>query len=54
MRIVGIDSSLADDFGRSIINALAVVITVVTVTIVGGFPFLLAIIVIGYLCYNGV
>ncbi|KIJ23785.1 hypothetical protein M422DRAFT_275570 [Sphaerobolus stellatus SS14] len=48
----GIDSSLSDNFGRSFINALSVITTIVAVTYVGGLPFLLAITVLGYFYYN--
>ncbi|KAI0034681.1 P-loop containing nucleoside triphosphate hydrolase protein [Vararia minispora EC-137] len=48
----GIDSSLADNFGRSIINALNVATTLISISVVGGVPFLLAAIVVGSLYYN--
>ena len=47
-----IDSSLADDIGGSVFNCLGVVITLVTICVVGGLPFLLAASLIGVLCYN--
>ena len=49
----GIDSSLSDNFGRSIANGLSVLTTAITITIVGGLPFLLALIVLGYVYYSG-
>ncbi|KAJ8520309.1 hypothetical protein ONZ45_g2846 [Pleurotus djamor] len=48
----GIDSSLSDNFGRSIINGLSVSITVVSVSIVGGWPFVIAVVIFGYTYYN--
>jgi ABC-type multidrug transport system fused ATPase/permease subunit len=48
----GIDSSLSDNFGRSFMNALSVVTTLVTISVVGGLPFLVAAIAIGALYYN--
>ena len=48
----GIDSSLADNFGRSVIYALSVVTTLTTVSVVGGIPFLLTALLIGLLYYN--
>lgn len=38
----GIDSSLSDNLGRSIMYTLNVVTTFVTLTYAGGWPFLLA------------
>jgi len=49
----GIDSSLSDNFGRTVVNALGVVTTIMAVTYVGGAPFLLAILALGYVYYNG-
>lgn len=48
----GIDSSLADNFGRSIIYCLSVITTLVTISIVGGVPFLLTALLVGALYYN--
>ncbi|KAL4260343.1 ATP-binding cassette transporter C [Pleurotus pulmonarius] len=48
----GIDSSLADNFGRSIINGMSVAITVVTVSAVGGLPFIIAVMIIGTIYFN--
>lgn len=42
----GIDSSLADNFGRSVFNGASLVTTIVTVTYVGGWPFLLAFVIL--------
>ena len=49
----GIDSSLSDNFGRSTVGALSVTTTFVTISIVGGPQFLLFIIIIGSLYWNG-
>ena len=48
----GIDSSLADNFGRSVIYFLSVITTLTTVSVVGGIPFLLTALLIGMLYYN--
>ena len=49
----GIDSSLSDNFGRSIIYGLSATTTLVTVSYVGGVPFILAAIVLGVVYWNG-
>ena len=49
----GIDSTLSDNFGRSIIYALSALTTLVTVSFVGGLPFILAVAVLGVIYYNG-
>ncbi|PPR02009.1 hypothetical protein CVT24_011132 [Panaeolus cyanescens] len=48
----GIDSNLSDNFGRSIIYGLSAATTIITVSIVGGLPFILAAAVMGYLYWN--
>ncbi len=48
----GIDSNLPDNFGRSIINALSVATTFVTVSVVGGPPFMIAALIFGSLYYS--
>ncbi|KAG7095389.1 hypothetical protein E1B28_006144 [Marasmius oreades] len=48
----GIDSSLSDNFGRTVTYGLSSVTTLVTVAIVGGFPFVIAAAVLGLLYYN--
>ncbi|KAF5314753.1 hypothetical protein D9611_007066 [Ephemerocybe angulata] len=48
----GIDSSLSDNFGRTIIYALSALTTVITVSFVGGIPFVLIILLLGVLYYN--
>ena len=50
---VGIDSKMADNFGRSIFYGLAAVTTVVTVSVIGGIPFICAGACLGYMYYNG-
>lgn len=49
----GIDSSLSDNFGRTVINMLSVCTTIAAVTVVGRLPFLLVTMVLGYIYYNG-
>jgi ABC-type multidrug transport system fused ATPase/permease subunit len=49
----GIDSSLSDNFGRSVRNAISVSITLTTVSIVGGWPFLFALCILAILYWNG-
>jgi hypothetical protein len=51
--IIGIDSRLADHFGRSIVFALSFIVTVVSVTLAGGVPSILAIILLGFVYYDG-
>ncbi|KAF8178248.1 multidrug resistance-associated ABC transporter [Pholiota molesta] len=48
----GIDSSLADNFGRSIIYALSAATTIVTVSVVGGPIFIFAAIILGTIYWN--
>ncbi|KAF8324040.1 ATP-binding cassette transporter [Clavulina sp. PMI_390] len=47
-----IDSKQADNFGRAVISALNVCITVMTVTVVGGPGFLASVVVLGILYYR--
>ena len=49
----GIDSNLSDNFGRTIICALSALTTIVTVSFVGGWPFLVIIVVLAWMYYNG-
>lgn len=51
---IGVDSRLADHFGRSLIFALSFVVMIVSVTFAGGIPFLIAIIILGFIYYDGV
>ncbi|KAG6854494.1 hypothetical protein C0991_006096 [Blastosporella zonata] len=48
----GIDSSLSDNFGRSVMYGLSAATTVITVSIVGGLPFVFAMCVLGIIYYN--
>ncbi|KAF9007916.1 ATP-binding cassette transporter [Cyathus striatus] len=48
----GIDSSLADNFGRSIIYGLSASTTLVTISVVGGLPFVIAAIILGSIYFN--
>ncbi|RXW15952.1 hypothetical protein EST38_g9897, partial [Candolleomyces aberdarensis] len=47
-----IDSNLPDEFGRTTIFALSALTTIVTVSFVGGVPFLLFVMILGVLYYN--
>ncbi|KLO19365.1 multidrug resistance-associated ABC transporter [Schizopora paradoxa] len=48
----GIDSSLSDNFGRSVINALSATVTIGAITFVGGLPFAIAAVILGFVYYN--
>jgi len=50
---LGIDSSLSDNFGRSIVFGLAALTIIITISFVGGLPFIIAALVVSYLYYNG-
>ena len=50
---LGIDSNLSGDFGRSIMYGLSGLTTVITVSFVGGLPFMLATFVLGIVYWNG-
>ncbi|KAI9510285.1 ATP-binding cassette transporter [Russula earlei] len=50
---VGIDSNLSDNFGRTIVGALSVITTFLSISVVGGPQFLLFIVIIGSLYWNG-
>jgi hypothetical protein len=50
---LGIDSSLSDNFGRTAVGALSVITTFLTISIVGGPQFVLFIVIIGSLYWNG-
>ncbi|KAF9788298.1 multidrug resistance-associated ABC transporter [Thelephora terrestris] len=43
----GIDSSLSDNLGRSIINGLSVLTTFITISVVGGWPFVAVTLLVG-------
>lgn len=48
----GIDSSLPDNFGRSVFYAASVLTTFVTVSVVGGPLFILAAVIFAFLYYS--
>ncbi|EIW78464.1 multidrug resistance-associated ABC transporter [Coniophora puteana RWD-64-598 SS2] len=48
----GIDSTMSDNFGRSVMYGLAVLTTIITISSVGGIPFFLATLVLGYMYYQ--
>ncbi|OSD05140.1 multidrug resistance-associated ABC transporter [Trametes coccinea BRFM310] len=48
----GIDSSLPDNFGRSVFYAVSVLTTFVTISVVGGPLFIVAAIIFGFLYYS--
>ncbi|KAF9548180.1 multidrug resistance-associated ABC transporter [Agrocybe pediades] len=48
----GIDSSLSDNFGRSIMYALSALTTIATVSFVGGLPFIAAILILSLIYWN--
>ncbi|KZT70050.1 P-loop containing nucleoside triphosphate hydrolase protein [Daedalea quercina L-15889] len=48
----GVDSNLPDNFGRSVAYTLSATTTFVTITYIGGLPFLLAAIIFGTLYYS--
>ncbi|KAJ4488652.1 multidrug resistance-associated ABC transporter [Lentinula lateritia] len=48
----GIDSSLSDNFGRSIQYALSAVATLISVSVVGGPPFVFAALILGVVYWN--
>ena len=51
--ILGIDSSLSNDFGRSVMYGLAGITTISIVSFVGGLPFIFASFVLGIVYWNG-
>ena len=44
---------MSDNFGRSIIYGLATLTTIITISVVGGLPFIIAALALSYLYYNG-
>ena len=44
---------MSDNFGRSIVYALAAFTIIITISVVGGLPFIIAALVLSYLYYNG-
>ena len=51
--MIGIDSSLSDNFGRSLMYALSALTTLVTISVVGGPLFILALFMLGVVYFNG-
>jgi hypothetical protein len=51
--VPGIDSSLSDNFGRSIMQGLSAATTIVTLSVVGGLPFIFAAMILGMIYWNG-
>ena len=49
---IGIDSSLSDNFGRSIFYFTSALTTFVTITVVGGPVFFVAAVILGIVYYN--
>ncbi|EPQ52410.1 hypothetical protein GLOTRDRAFT_26339, partial [Gloeophyllum trabeum ATCC 11539] len=45
---------LSDNFGRSIMYGLNVLTTLITISVVGGLPFLISAIILGFIYFNGV
>ena len=48
----GIDSSLSDHFGRSLVNGLSAVATFITISVVGGWPFLVVTLLVSVFYYQ--
>ncbi|KAF9234929.1 hypothetical protein BU15DRAFT_78554 [Melanogaster broomeanus] len=48
----GIDSSMSDNFGRSIMYGLATATIVITISVIGGLPFVAVALLLSYLYYN--
>lgn len=44
---------MSDNFGRSIVYGLAATTIIITISVVGGPPFIIAALVLGYVYYNG-
>ena len=51
--VLGIDSSLSNDLGRSIMYGLAGLTTIFIISFVGGLPFIFASFVLGIVYWNG-
>ena len=49
---IGVDSNLPDNFGGSVAYLLSASTTFVTITYIGGLPFLLAAVIFGTLYYS--
>jgi hypothetical protein len=50
---IGVDSTLPDNFGRSVMYAISAFTTIVTISIVGGLPFVVVTALLGVVYYNG-
>ena len=50
---LGIDSNLSGNFGRSIMYALSGLTIIITISFVGGLPFIFAAFVLGIVYWNG-
>ena len=48
----GIDSSLSDHFGRSLVNGLSAVATFITISVVGGWPFVAVTLLVSVFYYQ--
>ena len=48
----GIDSSLPDNFGETVIHGVALIVTFATMTYVGGWPLLVVTLLAAALCYH--
>ncbi|KAJ7485641.1 multidrug resistance-associated ABC transporter [Mycena latifolia] len=48
----GIDSSLSDNFGRSTMYFISSITTILTISVVGGVPFVIASLITGFFYYN--
>lgn len=49
----GIDSSLSDNFGRTFMNGLSAVTTIITISVVGGLPFISITAILSIVYWNG-
>ena len=49
----GIDSSLPDDFGETVIHAIALIVTFATMTYIGGLPFVAVALGFIFIMYKG-
>lgn len=52
LSLAGIDSSLANNFGRGMINNLSVTTTLIAIMVIGRWPFLVAMIILSFLYYS--
>ncbi|KAF9531155.1 multidrug resistance-associated ABC transporter [Crepidotus variabilis] len=48
----GVDSSLSDNFGRSFVYLLSATTTIVTVSVIGGLPFIIAVVFLGTIYWS--